>query len=92
MLSCFLVPRGKEYNEGYDILDVHNAIREEMSVAEVLALLAFFFKSWEKLIRSTLTSSIREAMKIDPEGTRKLVMEKTKKYLDSKTSGDGSTA
>lgn len=92
MLSCFLVPRGKQYNDGYDILDVHDAIRREMSVAEVLALLAFFFKSWAELIRSTLTSSIREAMKIDPEGTRKVVMEKTKKYLDSKTSGDGSTA
>lgn len=44
LLSCFLIPRGCEYNDGYDILDVHRAIREEMSVAECLALLAFFFQ------------------------------------------------
>ena len=27
MLSCFLIPRGCDYNDGYDVLDVHRAIR-----------------------------------------------------------------
>ena len=44
LLSCLLVPKGQEYNEGYDIMEVHAALREEMSVAEALALLAFFSK------------------------------------------------
>ena len=92
MLSCFLVPRGKEYNEGYDILDVHNAIREEMSVAEVLALLAFFFKEWVGLIRSTLSSSIKDAMRIEDKETRERMLNRIRDLQDSMTSGGGSTA
>ena len=92
MLSCFLVPRGKEYNDGYDILDVHNAIREEMSVAEVLALLAFFFKEWVGLIRSTLSSSIKDAMRIEDKETRERMLKRIRYLQDSMTSGGGSTA
>lgn len=92
MLSCFLVPRGKEYNEGYDILDVHNAIREEMSVAEVLALLAFFFKELVGLIRSTLSSSIKDAMRIEDKETRERMLKRIRDLQDSMTSGGGSTA
>ena len=90
MLSCFLVPKGMDYNEGYDILDVHNAIKEEMSVAEVLALLAFFFKSWFASIRDTLSCSVREAMKIEDKETKKTMLKKIRSLLDSKTVGDGS--
>ena len=92
MLSCFLVPRGCEYNEGYDILDVHNAIRKEMSVAEVLALLAFFFKEWVGLIRSTLSSSIKDAMRIEDKETRERMLKRIRDLQDSMTSGGGSTA
>ena len=92
MLSCFLVPRGCDYNEGYDILDVHNAIREEMSVAEVLALLAFFFKEWVGLIRSTLSSSIKDAMRIEDKETRERMLKRIRDLQDSMTSGGGSTA
>ena len=92
MLSCFLVPRGQDYNEGYDILDVHNAIREEMSVAEVLALLAFFFKEWVGLIRSTLSSSIKDAMRIEDKETRERMLKRIRDLRDSMTSGGGSTA
>ena len=42
ILSCLLVPEGKRYNEGYDIADVHKAIREEMSVADAMGTYAFF--------------------------------------------------
>ena len=91
MLSCFLVPRGKDYNDGYDILDVHNAIKREMSVAEVLSLLAFFFKSWAGLIRSTLYSSIKEVGRIADEGTKRRISEKILEFRDSTIGGDGST-
>lgn len=75
LISCFLVPRGCDYNDGYDIMDVHRAIREEMSVAESLALLAFFFEGWLKSIRRTLSSSGRMAKKIkNPEMRKEMVM------------------
>ena len=89
MLSCFLVPKGMDYNEGYDILDVHNAIKEEMSVAEVLALLAFFFGSWTRSLHSTLSYSERTARKLKDKGKRKMMMERIAE-LRSTISGGGS--
>lgn len=90
MLSCFLVPRGHDYNEGYDVLDVHKAIREEMSVAQVLALLAFFFDKWLKSTRSTLTSSMRLLKKTNPE-KEKEIREAYLRLAASLTAGDGFT-
>lgn len=89
MLSCFLVPKGMDYNEGYDILDVHNAIKEEMSVAEVLALLAFFFGSWTRSINSTLSSSERMARRVKDKEKRQMMMERIEE-LRSTISGVGS--
>ena len=90
MLSCFLVPRGMQYNDGYDIMDVHRAIREELSVAEVLALLAFFFKSWVTSIRDTLSYSVRAAMMIEDKATREKMLNRIRAFQHSMTVGDGS--
>jgi len=90
MLSCFLVPRGKSYNEGYDVAEVHKAIRDELSVAEVLALLAFFFRQWAQSIQATLTYSIRQARTIRDPKTRTKAMEQVRKVLDSLNVGGGS--
>ena len=89
MLSCFLVPKGMDYNEGYDILDVHNAIKEEMSVAEVLAVLAFFFGSWTRSLHSTLSSSERMARRVKDKEKRQMIMERIAE-LRSTISGVGS--
>lgn len=89
MMSCFLVPKGMDYNEGYDILDVHNAIKEEMSVAEVLALLAFFFGSWTRSIHSTLSYSERMARRVKDKEKRQMMMERIAE-LRSTISGGGS--
>ena len=89
MLSCFLVPKGMDYNEGYDILDVHNAIKEEMSVAEVLAVLAFFFGSWTRSLHSTLSYSERMARRVKDKEKRQMMMERIAE-LRSTISGVGS--
>lgn len=89
MLSCFLVPKGMDYNEGYDILDVHNAIKEEMSVAEVLAVLAFFFGSWTRSLHSTLSYSERTARRLKDKGKRAMMLERIAE-LRSTISGGGS--
>lgn len=89
MLSCFLVPKGMDYNEGYDILDVHNAIKEEMSVAEVLAVLAFFFGSWTRSLHSTLSYSERMARRVKDKEKRQMIMERIAE-LRSTISGVGS--
>lgn len=90
LLSCLLVPRGCDYNDGYDIMDVQQAIRDEMSVAECLALLAFFFKQWLISIRNILYSSGRRMAR----GVRNLearteLMMKIQDLLDSFPGGVG---
>lgn len=90
MLSCFMVPRGKEYNEGYDVTEVHAAMRDGLSVADVLALLAFFFRSWAESIRATLTCSIRTAKTIKDRRTRAEALGMIRGVMDSWTGGDGS--
>lgn len=43
LLSCVLIPDGKTYNEGYDVLVVQDAIRRNMPTTDAFALSAFFF-------------------------------------------------
>lgn len=90
LLSCLLVPKGMDYNEGYDILEVHQAIRDEMPVAEALALLAFFFNGWMQSLRSTLSSSGRMARRIRNPEVRKEMTMRIKELLHSVTAGVGS--
>jgi len=90
LLSCFLIPRGCDYNEGYDVLDVHKALREEMSVAEALALLAFFFKGWLISTRNILSSSERMARGVKNPETRKELTMRIRDLLRSISDGGGS--
>lgn len=90
MLSCFLIPRGCDYNDGYDVLDVHRAIRDGMSVATVLSLLAFFFKSWVESIKAIRTSLKREVRRIKDPTARMAAMATMVRLRDSLTAGDGS--
>ena len=42
LLSCLLVPVGCRYNEGYDILEVQQALKDNLSVTDALSLSACF--------------------------------------------------
>lgn len=55
-LSCFLVPEGREYGEGYDQEEVIAAVKDHMAVADALALDAFFFGSSIASISASLRS------------------------------------
>ena len=61
LLSVFLVPQGLTYNDGYDVLDVQAAIREDLSVLDTLALSAFFLRKYVALIRRSRSSLVRLA-------------------------------
>lgn len=89
-LSTLLMPKGKKYNEGYDMTDVHKAIRENLSVADVLSLYAFFLTLWVKLIKDFRTFSIEEIKNIANKDLRERLMKQIQQVTDSKTNGDGS--
>lgn len=76
MLSCFLVPRGKKYNDGYDIVEVQKAVRECIVVSEALKMAAFFLSRYLKLMRSSLTYSERILKRTKKNEARRTELEK----------------
>lgn len=89
-LSTLLIPKGKKYNEGYEIADIHKAIRENLSVADVLSLSAFFLTLLVKSIKGFRTYSIKEIQKVSNKEMREMLMEKMQGVTHLQTSGDGS--
>lgn len=76
LLSTMLIPKGKKYNQDYDVLEVQSALREHMSVADALTLFAFFFVKYRQLIKDSLTYSREMAMRLrDPEKRKRTLRE-----------------
>ena len=90
LLSIILVPKGHRYNEGYDILEVQKAIRDDMSVTDGVTVVGFFLISLDKSIKDMLSYSREEAEKM-PEGKEKeKILERiTEQEKALETSGDG---
>ena len=92
ILSVFLVPEGKEYNDGYDVLEVQDAIRRELSVEQAVALCAFFLMKYAALIKGTITSLSRLMKKEKDAAKREKIaarMAELKTAGASLTSGAG---
>lgn len=89
LLSVLLVPKGKRYNEGYDVLEVQRAVND-LPMSDALAVAGFFLTSWTGLIVDSLNSSERAAKEMsDPQMREKILkeIEKTREALFP--SGDG---
>lgn len=90
-LAIVLIPDGKDYNTGYDLEAVTEAIRAEMSVPDALAIRSFFADRLGRLTAATLTSFRRMAAKMK-EGTEKeKARELIAAWTDFTQSGGGST-
>lgn len=93
LLSCMLVPKGLRYGEGYDVLEVQDAIRDNLSIVDAQNLLAFFLLLTIKSVRVFLRSCIL-AQKMDRRMDRKEREETIRKLtnlLNSFGNGDGLT-
>lgn len=71
LLSVFLVPEGKEYNDGYDIQDVQFHIRYDMSWLEVQSLLGFIIAKYLEYLNNTLRYLASMEMKMKKVKTGK---------------------
>lgn len=90
ILSCMLIPKGKKYNQDYDVLEVQKALREHLCVADALSLLAFFFVQYRQSIKDSLTYSREMAMRLrDPEKKRRMLREIQKEEDRLLKLGDG---
>ena len=91
LLSVILVPKGHRYNEGYDILDVQKAIRNEMSVSDGVSIAGFFLTWCRRSIQDSLNYSKQEAMGIKDKTKREEILERIKEQERLlETSGVGS--
>ena len=64
MLSVFLIPKGKKYADGYDIIEVQNAIRDNLSIIDALSMSAFFLLWYQSLTKATVASLTRRMKKM----------------------------
>jgi hypothetical protein len=95
IISCFLVPHGCEYGEGYDMDEVDTDIREYMNIPTAYCMAAFFFKRLQALTKATLLFSVRtlkRAIRKEKDETKRKEMEEAMtvlKALRSKINGVG---
>lgn len=90
ILSVMLVPKGKKYNQDYDIIELQNVLRRSLSVADALSLYAFFFVQYTQSIKDSLTFSKEAAMKLrDPEKRKRVLKEIQKQEQHLKQIGVG---
>lgn len=96
LCSVFLIPKGCKYNDEYDIADVQRAIREGLTVQDVISLAAFFLTEYVASIRSSLTYCNRTIRRLkDPKAraameARLAETEAMRARLLSMSGGDGS--
>ena len=76
LLSCLLVPVGCRYNEGYDILEVQQALKDNLSVTDALSLSAFFLTRFKGLIKDSLNSCRQEVRTIKDKSRRRQMEER----------------
>ena len=91
ILSCLLVPKGKKYNQDYDIIEVQDAIRKDLNVHDAASLYAFFIFSCRESIKDMLTFSLQETQKIKDKEKREKIQGQIKDQIHLlETSGVGS--
>lgn len=90
LLSVFLIPKGKRYNEGYDIIEVHKVIRDNISIVDALSLSAFFLLWYQSLTKATLSSLIRRLKRMKRKMKNQEEIEKMEEAIANlERSGDG---
>lgn len=90
LLSIFLIPKGKKYNDGYDIIEVQNIIRDNLSIVDAISLSAFFLEWYKSLSMATLNclkKKMKKMLKKERNQEAKAKMEEALILLEK--SGDG---
>ena len=91
LLSIFLVPEDKSYNQGYSIEDVQEEIKDNLMIEDALALSSFFFLLLKAYVKATLHSLERKMKKMK---RKKMLTPEIEKKLKSQiqileAAGDG---
>ena len=91
ILSCILIPKGRKYNQDYDIIEVQDAIRRDLNVHDGASIYAFFMFSCRESIKDILTFYLQETKKIKDKAKKEKIQEQIRRQMRRLvTSGDGS--
>lgn len=88
LYSCVLVPKGCTYGNGYDIADVHKAVRDFLPVTAAMEISAFFLRRFLDYCSNILTSSLRSLRRVKDPKTME-VKKKAQALLPLLKSGAG---
>lgn len=80
ILSIFIIPDGHEYNSGYNILEVQEAIRTKLSWLEIQNLLNFILVKYADSYNHSLTSLTKMVRK-EKNPQKKMEMERNLNQL-----------
>lgn len=90
LISVLLVPKGHRYNEGYDIIELQESIRKEMSVTDGAAIVGFFLTLCERSIEDSLNYSKRMAKGIRDKTEREKMLARIEEQEEAlRTNGVG---
>lgn len=89
-LSVVLVPDGKTYNDGYDVAEVADAIRENLPTPDALGLRDFFLTRLGRLTADSLTYSRKMIARLTDKERKAELTERMRVLMDFWRSGDGS--
>lgn len=79
LLSIVLIPEGKKYAEGYDIIELKNKLEDTLMITEVLSITLFFSIFLRSITKTTLTSlskKLKKEMKKEKNQEKRLGIEK----------------
>lgn len=95
-LSCFLIPEGKKYGEGYDIVEVIDDIGNHLSIVDANSIMFFFVLLYRSLTKVTLCCSIKDLKKImrktkdrEEKNKLKIAIREAEKAMTLLQNGDG---
>lgn len=54
ILACFIIPKGHKYNEGYDVTELIEDIKNEIDIMTANEILFFFLSTYQILTKITL--------------------------------------
>ena len=89
ILSTMLVPKGKKYNQDYDVIELQEALRKHLSVADALSLFAFFLVRYHALIKDSLTSSKEMVLRMKDKEKRESLLKEIQRTEDLLKGGVG---
>lgn len=81
LLSIFLIPKGHKYNDGYDMVEVQKAIRDNLCIIDASAMAAFFLEWYNGLLTATVRCLTKRMKKMMKKETNQETIEKMKEAI-----------